>query len=82
MSYCLFVFVVKFLEEEETLLVVATIAWGLRKCSHTVVLILIFIIAIRSGIVHAVYSKFNGHPFPPLFFIYLVSNILLIRNYS
>ncbi|XP_025982938.2 piezo-type mechanosensitive ion channel homolog [Glycine max] len=55
-------------EEEETLLVVATIAWGLRKCSHTVVLILIFIIAIRSGIVHAVYMIF--------FLIYLLSNAI------
>ncbi|RDY14846.1 Piezo-type mechanosensitive ion channel-like protein, partial [Mucuna pruriens] len=45
-------------EEEDTmLLVVATIAWGLRKCSHAVVLILIFLIAIRSGLIHAVYSN-------------------------
>ncbi|KAL2345732.1 hypothetical protein Fmac_007017 [Flemingia macrophylla] len=47
------------LDEEEgtTLLVVATIAWGLRKCSHVVVLILIFLIAIKSGFIHAVYSN-------------------------
>lgn len=58
----------------------ATIAWGLRKCSHVVVLILIFLIAIRSGIVHAVYSKFNCQQFPSLFIIHLVVN-MLIRNY-
>lgn len=57
-SYSLFVF--HFLEEEETtVLVVATIVWGLRKCSHAVILILIFLIAIRPGLMHAVYSKFN-----------------------
>ncbi|XP_020211265.1 piezo-type mechanosensitive ion channel homolog isoform X2 [Cajanus cajan] len=56
------------MEEEEgtTLLVVATIAWGLRKCSDVVVLILIFLIAIRSGLIHAVYMIF--------FIIYLLSN--------
>ncbi|KAK7332943.1 hypothetical protein VNO80_29700 [Phaseolus coccineus] len=55
-------------EEETTLSVVATIAWGLRKCSHAVVLILIFLIAIRSGIVHAVYMVF--------FLIYLLSHTI------
>lgn len=84
MSYCLFVYVVKFLVEEETaLLVVATIAWGLRKCSHVVVLILIFLIAIRPGLIHAIYSKFNGQQFP-LCYVYiwlLLINILLIRIY-
>lgn len=62
MSYCLFFFsVTKFLEEEETtILVGATIAWGLRKCSHAVILTLIFLIAIRPGLIHAVYSEFNA----------------------
>ena len=52
--------VVKFLEKEETtVLFVATIAWGVRKCSHAVVLILIFLIAMRPGLIQAVYSKLN-----------------------
>ncbi|KAK7337825.1 hypothetical protein VNO77_18412 [Canavalia gladiata] len=55
-------------EEETTLLVVSTIAWGLRKCSHVVVLILIFLIAIRPGLIHAVYMIF--------FLIYLLSNAI------
>ncbi|XP_027349564.1 piezo-type mechanosensitive ion channel homolog [Abrus precatorius] len=55
-------------EEETTLLVVATIAWGLRKCSHTIVLILIFLIAIRPGLIHAVYMIF--------FLIYLLSDAI------
>ncbi|XP_017436238.1 piezo-type mechanosensitive ion channel homolog isoform X2 [Vigna angularis] len=55
-------------EEETTLSVVATIAWGLRKCSHAAVLILIFLISIRSGIVHAVYMIF--------FLIYLLSHAI------
>lgn len=63
------VIVVKFLEEEDTTkLVVATIAWGLRKCSHAVILILIFLIAIRPGLIHTVYSKFDVFCFPPLLF--------------
>ncbi|KAK7284316.1 hypothetical protein RJT34_19061 [Clitoria ternatea] len=54
-------------EEEEgtTLSAVATIAWGLRKCSHVVVLILIFLIAIRPGFIHTLYMIF--------FLIYLLS---------
>ncbi|XP_061348437.1 piezo-type mechanosensitive ion channel homolog [Gastrolobium bilobum] len=55
-------------EEETTVLVVATIAWGLRKCSHAVVLILIFLIAIRPGLIHAVYMIF--------FLIYLLSHAI------
>ncbi|KAJ1417088.1 putative piezo-type mechanosensitive ion channel-like protein isoform [Sesbania bispinosa] len=55
-------------EEETTVLVVTTIAWGLRKCSHVVILILIFLIAIRPGLIHAVYMIF--------FLIYLLSNAI------
>jgi len=84
MCYFLFVYFflcAKFLVEEETTLsVVATIAWGLRKCSHAAVLILIFLISIRSGIVHAVYSKYNCQKIHSLLIIHLVVN-MLIRNY-
>ncbi|CAJ2631584.1 unnamed protein product [Trifolium pratense] len=55
-------------EEETTVLVVATIAWGLRKCSHAIILTLIFLIAIRPGLIHAVYMIF--------FLIYLLSNAI------
>ncbi|KAK7258817.1 hypothetical protein RIF29_24404 [Crotalaria pallida] len=52
--------------EETIVLVVATIAWGFCKCSHAVVLILIFLIAIRPGLIHAAYMIF--------FLIYLLSH--------
>ncbi|XP_058752948.1 piezo-type mechanosensitive ion channel homolog isoform X1 [Vicia villosa] len=55
-------------EEDTTVLVVATIAWGLRKCSHVIILTLIFLIAIRPGLFHAVYMIF--------FLIYLLSNAI------
>jgi len=83
LTVLLFLFVAKFLEEEETtVLVAATIAWGLHKCSHAIILTLIFLLAIRPGLIHAVYSKFNVHHFPPLLFIYLFIDILLTRNFS
>ncbi|CAJ1960920.1 unnamed protein product [Sphenostylis stenocarpa] len=43
-------------------------AWGLCKCSHAVVLILIFLIAIRSGVVHAVYTIIRQTSCPPVGF--------------
>ncbi|XP_057439423.1 piezo-type mechanosensitive ion channel homolog isoform X2 [Lotus japonicus] len=58
-------------EEETTVLVVATIVWGLRKCSHAVILILIFLIAIRPGLMHAVYMIF--------FLIYLLRNAVTCK---
>uniref|UniRef100_A0A6N2M9G0 Uncharacterized protein n=1 Tax=Salix viminalis TaxID=40686 RepID=A0A6N2M9G0_SALVM len=54
-------------EEEDTkVLIVATIAWGLRKCSRAIMLVLIFLIATKPGIIHAVYLIF--------FLIYLLSH--------
>ncbi|XP_028770789.1 piezo-type mechanosensitive ion channel homolog isoform X2 [Neltuma alba] len=55
-------------QEKTTVLVVAIIAWGLRKSSHVVVLILIFLIAIRPGLVHAVYMIF--------FLVFLLSHAI------
>ncbi|KAI4301844.1 hypothetical protein L6164_035084 [Bauhinia variegata] len=52
-------------KEETTVFFVATIAWGLRKSSHAVVLILIFLIAMRPGLINAAYMLF--------FLIYLLS---------
>ncbi|XP_074268978.1 piezo-type mechanosensitive ion channel homolog isoform X2 [Silene latifolia] len=44
--------------EETKVLAVATIAWGLRKCSRAIMLVLIFLIAMKPGLVHAVYMIF------------------------
>ncbi|GAA0167967.1 ion channel [Lithospermum erythrorhizon] len=52
--------------EETKVLVVATIAWGLRKCSRPIMLVLILLIAMKPGFIHAVYMVF--------FFIYLLSH--------
>ncbi|KAL6951893.1 hypothetical protein U1Q18_047974 [Sarracenia purpurea var. burkii] len=40
-------------KEETTVLIVATIAWGLRKCSRAIELVLIFLIAMKPGFIHA-----------------------------
>lgn len=53
-------------EEETKVLVVATMAWGLRKSSRAIMLVLIFLIAMKPGFIHAVYIIF--------FFIYLLSH--------
>ncbi|KAE9589210.1 putative Piezo family protein [Lupinus albus] len=54
-------------EEGETkVLIVATIAWGLRKSSRAIMLALIFLIALKPGFIHAVYMIF--------FLIYLLSH--------
>lgn len=45
-------------KEETKVLIVATVAWGLRKCSRAIMLVLIFIIATKPGFIHAVYCKF------------------------
>lgn len=43
-------------DEETKVLIVATVAWGLRKCSRPIMLTLIFLIAMKPGFIHAVYS--------------------------
>ncbi|XP_077232288.1 piezo-type mechanosensitive ion channel component isoform X2 [Tasmannia lanceolata] len=54
-------------EKEETkVLIVATIAWGLRKCSRAITLALIFLLAMKPGFIHAVYMVF--------FLVYLLSH--------
>ncbi|XP_027189756.1 piezo-type mechanosensitive ion channel homolog isoform X2 [Cicer arietinum] len=53
-------------EGETKVLIVATIAWGLRKCSRAIMLALIFLIAIKPGFIHAVYMIF--------FLMYLLSH--------
>ena len=51
-------------EEDTKVLIVATIAWGLRKCSRAIMLVLIFLIAMKPGIIHAVYCMFFPYLFP------------------
>ncbi|KAE8676455.1 hypothetical protein F3Y22_tig00111594pilonHSYRG00006 [Hibiscus syriacus] len=51
---------------ETKVFIVATIAWGLRKCSRAIMIALIFIIAMKPGLIHAVYLVF--------FLIYLLSH--------
>jgi len=46
-------------EEETKVLIVATIAWGLRKSSRAIMLALIFLIAMKPGFFHAVYSMLS-----------------------
>ncbi|XP_057535739.1 piezo-type mechanosensitive ion channel homolog isoform X3 [Amaranthus tricolor] len=53
-------------KEETKVLMVATIAWGLRKCSRAIMLVLIFLIAMKPGFMHAIYMIF--------FFIYLLGH--------
>ncbi|XP_021280441.1 piezo-type mechanosensitive ion channel homolog isoform X2 [Herrania umbratica] len=51
---------------ETKVFIVATIAWGLCKCSRAIMLALIFVIAMKPGFIHAVYVIF--------FLIYLLSH--------
>ncbi|GFQ02354.1 piezo-type mechanosensitive ion channel homolog [Phtheirospermum japonicum] len=53
-------------KDDPKVLIVATIAWGLRKCSRAIMLLLIFLIAAKPGFIHAVYMIF--------FFAYLLSH--------
>ncbi|KMS97035.1 hypothetical protein BVRB_7g179380 isoform B [Beta vulgaris subsp. vulgaris] len=53
-------------KEETKVLIVATIAWGLRKCSRAIMLALIFLIAMKPGFTHAIYMIF--------FLIYLLGH--------
>ncbi|XP_030552431.1 piezo-type mechanosensitive ion channel homolog isoform X1 [Rhodamnia argentea] len=52
--------------EDTKVLIVATVAWGLRKCSRAIMLALIFLIAMKPGFIHAVYVIF--------FLMYLLSH--------
>ncbi|KAG8370694.1 hypothetical protein BUALT_Bualt13G0010000 [Buddleja alternifolia] len=58
-------------KEDAKVLVVATIAWGMRKCSQPIMLLLIFLIATKPGFIHAVYMIF--------FFAYLLSHSINSR---
>ncbi|KAF5185871.1 Piezo-type mechanosensitive ion channel-like protein [Thalictrum thalictroides] len=53
-------------KEETKVLIVATVAWGLRRSSRAITLMLIFVIAIKPGFIHALYMVF--------FLIFLLSH--------
>ncbi|KAK1294370.1 hypothetical protein QJS10_CPA16g01436 [Acorus calamus] len=54
-------------EKEDTkVLIVATIAWGLRKSSRAITLVLILLLAMKPGFIHSVYMIF--------FMVYLLSH--------
>ncbi|XVF06161.1 hypothetical protein REPUB_Repub06bG0023700 [Reevesia pubescens] len=54
-------------EREETkVLIVATIVWGFRKTSRAMALLLLFLIALKPGLIHALYMAF--------FLIFLLSH--------
>uniref|UniRef100_A0A0E0JJ67 Uncharacterized protein n=1 Tax=Oryza punctata TaxID=4537 RepID=A0A0E0JJ67_ORYPU len=47
-------------EKEDTMvLIVATLAWGLRKLSRAITLMLLFLLVVKPGFIHAVYSLSN-----------------------
>ncbi|XP_043719119.1 piezo-type mechanosensitive ion channel homolog isoform X3 [Telopea speciosissima] len=52
--------------EETKVLIVATIAWGLRKSSRAITLALIFLLATKPGFIHAIYMVF--------FLVYLLNH--------
>ncbi|KAK6243143.1 hypothetical protein QUC31_009552 [Theobroma cacao] len=52
--------------EETNVLIVATIVWGLRKTSRALALLLLFLIALKPGLIHALYMAF--------FLIFLLSH--------
>ncbi|XP_019423169.1 PREDICTED: piezo-type mechanosensitive ion channel homolog isoform X2 [Lupinus angustifolius] len=68
--------------EETTVLVVAIIAWGIRKCSHAAVLILIFLIAIRPGLIHTAYSILNYTHSVDFFKISVLACFCAIHNHG
>ncbi|XP_076904496.1 piezo-type mechanosensitive ion channel homolog [Bidens hawaiensis] len=58
-------------KEETKVLIVATIAWVLRKLNRTLMLVQIFLLAMKPGFIHAVYMIF--------FFLYLLSHRISTR---
>jgi uncharacterized membrane protein YqaE (UPF0057 family) len=43
-------------KEDGMVLIVATLAWGLRKLSRAITLVLLFLLVMKPGFIHAVYS--------------------------
>nr|XP_043638394.1 piezo-type mechanosensitive ion channel homolog [Erigeron canadensis] len=57
--------------DETKVLIVATVAWVLRKLNRAIMLLQIFLIAMKPGFIHAVYMIF--------FFLYLLSHRINIQ---
>ncbi|KAJ4954572.1 hypothetical protein NE237_011355 [Protea cynaroides] len=53
-------------KEDTKVLIVATVAWGLRKSSRAITLALIFLLATKPGFIHAIYMVF--------FLVYLLNH--------
>ncbi|KAJ0651142.1 putative Piezo family protein [Helianthus annuus] len=66
-----FFFILITAKKETKVLIVATIAWVLRKCNRALMLVQIFLIAMKPGFIHAVYMIF--------FFLYLLSHRINTR---
>ncbi|CAA6654163.1 unnamed protein product [Spirodela intermedia] len=58
-------------KEDVKVLIIATLAWGLRKISRAITLTLIFLLALKPGFIHAVYGI--------LFMVYLLSHSISIK---
>ena len=66
-----------FAEKEDTMvLIVATLAWGLRKLSRAITLTLLFLLVMKRGFIHAVYSMVK-HSFSMLSF-YIHGSIYML----
>ncbi|XP_044976085.1 piezo-type mechanosensitive ion channel homolog isoform X2 [Hordeum vulgare subsp. vulgare] len=58
-------------KEDAMVLIVATLAWGLRKLSRAITLILLFLLVMKPGFIHAVYMCF--------FLVFLVNHSIKKR---
>jgi len=68
MTYVLISCGLFFTEKEDAMvLIVATLAWGLRKLSRAITLTLLFLLVMKRGFIHAIYSMVK-HSFSMLSF--------------
>jgi hypothetical protein len=45
--------------EDKKLMVLAVVAWAVRRSAHVISLILIFNVGMKDGLLHAVYSEYH-----------------------
>lgn len=60
----------------------ATVAWGLRKCSRAITLMLIFLLAMKPGLIDAVYSMTNYTLFNSMKILKYFAKIYLFSCYQ
>lgn len=53
----LFMFVVHAEREDKKLMILAVVAWVVRRSAHVISLILIFNVGMKDGLLHAIYSE-------------------------